>query len=445
MYILEYIMEIRDFWEGYYRNVKPYKGQTGKGVFVNKKEILKENVLLGLKLEDWLRPEWVGKEEKNLIFFPKIYKNVVDGDVLAVFVNNKETFSAIVKKGNQIIFNFDPEETIKFLIAEKYYKPKRRFYTHFPIHFHVFPGWFRKFLKNIFFNLFFLSKKQIGFPSWTVEKSVELIRYALLRGLELVGNKKIELSSWPNGKKYVVCLTHDVETKEGIKRMPLIERIERKHNVKSSWSIVSNHYKIDFNLFDNLIKDGDEVLLHGYNHDNKLVYLTKKGMKKRFVKMDRLRRRYGIKGFRSPCLLRNKLLYDTLGKMGYLYDSSAIDTEMNSQVAERNGCCTIFPYMINNLVEIPLTLPQDSTLLTKGYSGKRILDIWINKLSFIRGLGGVAVINTHPEPHLIGGRAVIYDQFISYIKKDRDAWITTMGELAEYVNKRLNLKNNNVL
>ncbi|MAG08657.1 hypothetical protein CMO89_04235 [Candidatus Woesearchaeota archaeon] len=428
-------MAIKDFWERYYRKVKPLGEGNGHGVFVNKNTVLYRNTTARLILNPKIRPEWVKEKEHIHVFIPKIYRNETKGEVLLHSRIRNQDIPLIVKKGNRIIFNFDPVETIKFLMKERYYRPKRRLYTYLPVHFHILPGSSRKLMKKILF----MFRKEKNFPSWPVEKSVELLRHVLLKCIEAIEGRKIKLDIWPKNKKYVICLSHDVETGGGFKRIPLISKIERKYSLVSSWSIVSNHYKIDFRLLDSLIKKGDEILLHGYNHDNKLISLDDKKIEKRFNSMARLKEKLKIKGFRSPCLLRSERLYSLLEKNGYLYDSSSVDTEKDSQISERNGCCTVFPYMIDGLVEIPLTLPQDARLLFRSYNMEKMVKTWANKLEFIKKVGGVAVINTHPESHLSGNRKNLkaYHDFLKYIRNDRSAWVITMKELAEYSKQKL--------
>jgi len=117
----------------------------------------------------------------------------------------------------------------------------------------------------------------------------------------------------------------------------------------------------------NLTRDGFEVGCHGYVHDNKLVSLGKEDMKDSLSKAVEILKELGVKGFRSPSLLRSRQLFEAL-KDFFLYDSSVPDTEVFLQIAPRSGCCTVFPYLISgNLLEIPITLPLDSTLMALGF------------------------------------------------------------------------------
>jgi peptidoglycan/xylan/chitin deacetylase (PgdA/CDA1 family) len=430
-------MKINDFWEDEYKEVRNLdRGSSARknGVFISSGKVIKKNSFMSLVVNEKLRPEWISKGERINVFVPRLFKNLSKGEVLADFLHKEKRFPAIVKEKGRIIFNFSPVETIKTIIGEKYYKPKRRLYTYFPIHMHVLPGELRRIMKKA---LFMFQREKSRFPSWPVDKSVELLRHVIFRSITITGGRITGKIKWPKGKRYVVCITHDIETGLGFKIMPRLLKIEKKYGLKSSFGIVSNHYRLDHPLLDKMAKDGNNFYLHDYNHDNKLIYLGQKGMQKRFDKMGVFRNRYNAVGFRSPCLLRSEALFAAVEKNGYLYDSSVPDTENPSQISERNGCCTVFPYMIGNLVEIPITMPQDALLIFKK---KNLFNVWTKKLEFIKQIGGIAVMNIHPEPHLSGNKEnlIIYEKFLEYISKDKSAWITTIEKLADYSIRELN-------
>ena len=145
--------------------------------------------------------------------------------------------------------------------------------------------------------------------------------------------------------------------------------------------------------------------------------------------------------FSNPSLLRSGRLFGILPQF-FDYDSSIPDTEIYSPIGNHNGCCTVFPFFINNLLELPLTIPQDAVLLNLGFSPEKIFSVWINKLNWIKSIGALAVVNTHPDPHYSGNTKMskLYEKFIENVVKDPNAWIANPCEIAEYWIKNRNPK-----
>lgn len=401
----------------------------GDNIEINTKKVIFRNKILKLVLDTELRPSWQGKDYVR-IFVPEIYETNDQRKVLAYFEFSNQKIPAILQTNKKVIFNFDPEKTIASLLYEKYFIKKRPIYTYLPFHYHKIPC--RVFLNNLqtIVKKNFYKKK---FPDWPIESSVETLRYLILK----LANKKIQKKTfWPKNKKYAIALTHDVDTQTGFKNIPFLLKVEEKYGLTSLWNIVGHYYKIDYKYLDMLAKQGHEIGLHGFNHDNKLPFLKKTDIELRLQKCSELLQRYEIKGFRSPSLLRSDKLFEVLPKF-FSYDSSIPDTEVYSPIGNNNGCCTVFPFIINGLVELPLTIPQDAVLLNLGYNPKKVYSIWINKLKWIKSVGGLAVINTHPEKHFSGNKIMseLYEDFIEEVIKDSEAWITNPYDIVKYWNK----------
>lgn len=120
----------------------------------------------------------------------------------------------------------------------------------------------------------------------------------------------------------------------------------------------------------------------------------------------------------------------------FQYDSSLPDTGLFP--TRGNGCCSIFPFLVENLVVLPVTLPPDGTLLSLGLSPKQILDMWLKKLDWIRKVGGMALVLTHPEPQLSGNRAMleIYRRLLRKVSGDKDAWLALPWQVANHWRER---------
>jgi glycosyltransferase involved in cell wall biosynthesis len=94
----------------------------------------------------------------------------------------------------------------------------------------------------------------------------------------------------------------------------------------------------------------------------------------------------------------------------------------------------------NGYVELPYTLPQDSTLFL--ILGERHPDIWMQKLEWVAKHGGMALVGVHPDYMDFSGRpregeeypAAFYERFLEHVrdKYSGQYWHTTPRELAEW-------------
>jgi hypothetical protein len=85
---------------------------------------------------------------------------------------------------------------------------------------------------------------------------------------------------------------------------------------------------------------------------------------------------------------------------------------------QRGGCCTVFPYFIGNVLELPLTTTQDYMLfhILGGYS----IDLWKEQLSLIVRRHGLASFIVHPDYILEERERDVYRQLLRYLAGLRD-------------------------
>ena len=102
---------------------------------------------------------------------------------------------------------------------------------------------------------------------------------------------------------------------------------------------------------------GFEVVVHDLNHDGHL-YKTRKQFLERAAKINAYGREYRAKGFRAGVLYRKQLWYDALD---FEYDMSVPNVAHLDP--QRGGCCTVMPYFLGNLLELPVTTTQDYTFI----------------------------------------------------------------------------------
>jgi hypothetical protein len=118
--------------------------------------------------------------------------------------------------------------------------------------------------------------------------------------------------------------------------------------------------------------------------------------------------------------------------LGFDYDSSYSDTAPFEPQA--GGCCTWLPYMIGELVELPITLPQDHTLFE--VLGQQDESTWIEKARFLRDRGGMALLLTHPD-YVENGRLLeSYQRVLEEFGNDSTAWKALPRDVSDWWRRR---------
>jgi hypothetical protein len=270
--------------------------------------------------------------------------------------------------------------------------------------------------------------RQRKFPTWELDTSVDLLhRNVLVKLLELnPGSSLPMISFWPQGADMCLVLTHDIETLAGIENVLKIINIEQKLGFRSVWNFVPERYPLDLDLLRELQASGFEIGVHGFCHDCRL-FESYDIFQERAAKINEYLKQWGSVGFRSESNLRN---LDWISKhIQTKYDTSCVSTEWYG--AQPGGCCTVFPFIYRNLVELPITLQQDFTLLEiLKLSPKETLNHWMNTVKSIRQINGLVLINVHPDYMKSPERLNLYENFLKTIKREMDFWNALPKEAA---------------
>src|SRR5438874_3228641 len=189
---------------------------------------------------------------------------------------------------------------------------------------------------------------------------------------------------WPDGKQFALVLTHDVEGKAGLDKCRELMRLEQELGFRSSFNFIpEGNYKVPPELRGELTSNGFEVGIHDLKHDGRL-FLSRRKFSRKATRINRYLHNWNAAGFRSGFML-HKL--DWLHELDIQYDASTFDTDPFEPQPE--GRHTIFPFWVpapvvrkpegnpsgpihspcstfgrlrTGYVELPYTLPQDSTL-----------------------------------------------------------------------------------
>ena len=246
---------------------------------------------------------------------------------------------------------------------------------------------------------------------------------------------------WPDGQRFALVLTHDVETKEGLAYCrPLLE-LEKELGFRSSVNFVpEGGYSVPGSLRDWITSEGFEVGIHDLKHDGKL-YRSRSSFRWHAQAINQYLREWKAVGFRSAFMLhRTEWLHD----LNILYDCSTFDTDPFEP--QPDGVHTVFPFWVagpegRGYVELPYSLAQDFTLFS--VLEERGPDIWKRKLDWIAERGGMALLDTHPDYVLFPGRredprlypVSYYREFLEYIRTRYagEYWQPLPREMAAYV------------
>lgn len=216
-------------------------------------------------------------------------------------------------------------------------------------------------------------------------------------------------TGWPEGKKFALVLTHDIESAKGVRRCLPLAEMEEKLGFRSSFNFVAEDYVIPPDLPETLKGKGLEVGLHGLSHDGNL-FRSERFFRKKVERINGYLREWGASGFRSPSMYRN---LEWIGDLNIEYDASTFDTDPFEP--QPDGAGTIFPFWVpatrhpsscfmlhapcsastGGFVELPYTLPQDFLLYV--IMREKGVDIWKRKLDWIADRGGMALLAIHPD------------------------------------------------
>lgn len=249
-------------------------------------------------------------------------------------------------------------------------------------------------------------------------------------------------SGWPDGRAFAFALTHDVEGTKGMERCKDLAELEMKLGFRSSFNFVpEGQYNLPGSLRSFLTYHGFEVGVHDLHHDGSL-YRSHEEFRTAAGRINEYLQDWQAVGFRSAFMFHN---LEWLKELNVLYDASTFDTDPFEP--QPDGANTIFPFWVeradgSGYVELPYTLPQDSTLFL--VLGEKTNDIWKRKLDWVARNGGLALINVHPDYMAFGGRgsrtefpAELYEEFLAYTSEQygKDAWCVLPRDVAEFVNK----------
>ena len=280
--------------------------------------------------------------------------------------------------------------------------------------------------------------REIPFPNWPVDFNVESI-FEQLMTLLLEAHAVDSIPFiwfWPDGLPACAVMTHDVEALPGRKACLRLMDVDDIWGIKSSFEIVpEGRYPISDSFLKEMRRRDFEVNIHDFDHDG-LLFSDRELFLKRAEQINRYGRDYEAEGFRSAVLYRN---VDWFGALDFAYDMSV--PSVGSLEAQRGGCCSVTPFFIGDMLELPVTTTQDYCLfhILNQYS----IDLWKRQIALISDKHGLASFIVHPD-YIFEARALdTYKSLLSYLAElrcDSKIWIARPGEVNNWWRERSQMR-----
>jgi len=201
--------------------------------------------------------------------------------------------------------------------------------------------------------------------------------------------------------------------------------LDEAYGIKASFQVVQeSRYENPDDYVNEIRQRGFEFNIHDLNHDG-LLFENRDEFLRRAAKINEYTRKYEARGFRSGVMYRKQEWYDAFE---FSYDMSI--PSVGHLDPQRGGCCTVMPYFIRQILELPLTTTQDYSLfhILRSYS----IDLWKQQVALLRESHGLMSFIVHPD-YVIERRArKTYEALLDYLRElmcREHIWATLPGEV----------------
>ena len=279
---------------------------------------------------------------------------------------------------------------------------------------------------------------KLSFPRWPVDSSVEeLCEQLLLLCMKAKGVDRVPfIWFWPDGASSCAAMTHDVETESGRDFCAGLMDLDESAGIRASFQIVpEGRYEVPEALLQSIRTRGFEINIQDLNHDGKL-FRDREEFSRRARKINGYAKAYGAAGFRSAVLYRNLDWYDELH---FSFDMSLPNVAHLDP--QKGGCCTVMPYFVGDILEIPVTTTQDYMLfhLFNNYS----LDLWKTQTDLILKKNGLLSFIVHPDYVIEPKARNTYRDLLTFLRELRakqSIWFALPGEIDRWWRARRDMR-----
>jgi hypothetical protein len=289
-------------------------------------------------------------------------------------------------------------------------------------------------VRRQFQRLYFRGWRELPFPSWPVDFTVDTLHEQVLRlSMKAMGIQQLPfIWFWPDGAPSCLVMTHDVETSVGVDFTSSLMDIDDSYQFKASFQVIpAGRYEIQADYIQEIRRRGFEVNVHDLRHDGTL-FQDHAQFLSQASKINEHVRSFQTHGFRAGAMYRNQDWFDAFD---FSYDMSV--PNVAHLEPQRGGCCTVMPYRIGNTLELPLTMTQDYSLFHM--LGDYSIDLWKRECDQILRRNGLISFIVHPD-YVIEKRArKVYLELLAYLsslRADSNLWTALPGDVNRWWRNR---------
>jgi hypothetical protein len=368
-------------------------------------------------------------------------RHVVKGSTHSSQMTDWDAATGVSVEAEQVFLPFEVDNTIDNLRLERYCSVPdrthpansligRAYYFVRPL----LPLKVRRHLQKARLN----SRRDLKFPHWPVDRTVDNTMADLLM-LSRRAHKVDKIPFiwfWPHGAVGAAVVTHDVETALGRDSSSTVMDIDDSFGIKGSFQVVpEKRYDVMPSYIDSIWKRGFEVAVHDLSHDGHL-FRDRATFLRRVEKINAYGKTFQAEGFRAAVLYRNQEWYDALD---FSYDTSV--PNVANLDPQRGGCCTVMPYCVGKLVELPVTTTQDYSLfhILNDYS----INLWRQQIDLILERHGLINVIIHPDYSVSSRERAVFEALLSHLAKlriERGVWIALPKDVARWWRQRSEMK-----
>lgn len=397
-------------------------------------------------LGNLVEPELSG-DEGYFRFGPKVLCYGQSEDGVAAQIGSSTNYDAVKGmqiSGMQVRLPFSPAQVIENLLRERYVQRlvpgRERLVTrewvltaYYSVR-NVLPVSIRRHLQRVYFS----DWRNRPFPAWPVDFTVDTICEELLKLLMHASDVQEVpfVWFWPEGARGCMIMTHDVETSIGRNFTTQLMDLDKSYGFTGSFQVIpEERYEVTADYVNEIKQRGFEFNIHDLNHDGHL-YRDREEFLRRAATINNYARKYDAQGFRAGAMYRNLDWYDAFQ---FSYDMSL--PNVAHLEPKRGGCCTVMPFFIGGIVELPLTTVQDYSLFQ--ILGEYSIDLWKKQLGMILQRNGLMSFIAHPD-YLVELRArKVYESLLDYLRDmvDREKiWTPLPREVDQWWRARNQMK-----
>jgi hypothetical protein len=339
-------------------------------------------------------------------------------------------------KNSEVHLPFNPVQVVENLLRERYVKQRPAKNgrmvdlpivrsTYYAVR-ELLPVSIRKHLQKFYLG----DWSRLLFPRWPVDFTVDTLHERILRlSMQANGIQRMPfIWFWPNGAPNALIVTHDVETAAGRDFTRELIDLDEAHGIRASFQVIpEKRYEVPDEYVALIRSRGFEFNIHDLNHDGQL-YQERQLFLQRSKKINSYVKKFATNGFRAGVMYRNLDWYDAYEMS---YDMSM--PNVAHLEPQRGGCCTVFPYFVGKILEIPLTTCQDYSLfqILNDYS----IDLWKQQLALLRKRNGLMSFIAHPDYLIDAGARKVYESLLQYLQQmvqHEKIWMALPGEVDQW-------------